>query len=66
MASCPLQYVTSRLIAMAFPDPVEDVAAALAAKHRGHFMIWNISEEGYDYSLFENQVSTPPLKKICG
>lgn len=41
---------------MAFPTPVDAVAAALARRHGGHFMIWNISEETYDYSLFENQV----------
>lgn len=41
---------------MAFPDPVEAVAKALTGRHGGHFMIWNISEETYDYSLFENQV----------
>ena len=41
---------------MAYPDPLDTVAAVLAARHGGHFMIWNISEETYDYSKFENQV----------
>jgi hypothetical protein len=41
---------------MAFPEPVDSVSAALRSRHGGHFMIWNISEESYDYSKFENQV----------
>ena len=30
----------------------------LNARHKGHYMIWNLSEESYDTSVFDNQVST--------
>ena len=63
-----LVYVTENLISMAFPcdprDPtrrskVPDsndlnlVSEHLSQKHSGHFMIWNVSEESYDYSKSE-------------
>lgn len=32
------------------------VAMLLKERHDGHFMLWNAAEEGYDYSLFDNQV----------
>lgn len=32
------------------------VAALLRSRHSGHYMVWNVSEEGYDYSLFQDQV----------
>jgi hypothetical protein len=33
------------------------VSAALREAHgAGHVMVWNLSEEPYDYSLFDNQV----------
>ena len=83
-----LVYVTENVIAMAFPfDPkkpgnaeggndINAVATFLRKKHGGHFMVWNVSEEGYDYSLFGDQVleykfpghPAPPLGllfKIC-
>jgi tensin len=61
------------------PDEGNDinvVAAYLRKKHQGRFMIWNISEESYDYSKFADQVleyrfpghPAPPLGllfKIC-
>ena len=83
-----LEYITENVIAMAFPyDPkkpgnaqggndINAVAAFLRKKHQGHFMVWNISEEPYDASLFADQVleykfpghPAPPLGllfKIC-
>lgn len=36
---------------------IDLVAAVLRGKHAGHYMVWNVSEEGYDYSLFEEQAS---------
>jgi hypothetical protein len=62
-----LVYVTENLVGMGFPhDPrkemhikgnrVDDVAGYLKAHHNGRYMIWNISEESYDYSLFSDQV----------
>ena len=32
------------------------VAMLLKQRHEGHFMLWNLAEEGYDYGLFDNQV----------
>lgn len=65
-----LSYVTENMISMAFPfDPkkpsaatqqvgndINTVAKFLKQRHVGHFMIWNISEESYDYSKFADQV----------
>ncbi|OQR81118.1 phosphatidylinositol-3,4,5-trisphosphate 3-phosphatase [Achlya hypogyna] len=81
-------YVTENLIAMGFPtkthgsrgaireNPIDAVASILNTRHKGHYMIWNLSEEGYDYNYFDNQVlefyfpghPAPPLGllfKIC-
>lgn len=84
-----VHYITENIMTMSFPydirtrprgqkawNDVNLVAAYLREKHRGHFMIWNVSEDPYDYSLFENQVleykfpghPSPPLGllfKIC-
>lgn len=85
-----LIYITENIIAMAHPvDPsdrsegsgesgndINMVSAFLHKRHPGKFMIWNISEEVYDYSRFEDQVleykfpghPAPPLGllfKIC-
>jgi hypothetical protein len=83
-----LVYFTENLVGMAFPcDPtkpcnadggndINAVAKFLKVAHEGRFMIWNISEESYDYSLFNDQVleykfpghPAPPLGmlfKIC-
>ena len=83
-----LVYVTENLISMAFPfDPkkpgnaeggndINIISRFLKQRHAGHFMIWNVSEEPYDYSMFADQVleykfpghPAPPLGllfKIC-
>lgn len=83
-----MTYITENVIAMAFPrdyslpgsqeecNDINVVAAYLKKKHNGRYMIWNISEEGYDYSKFADQVleykfpghPAPPLGllfKIC-
>jgi protein-tyrosine phosphatase len=83
-----LVYVTENLVSMAFPyDPkkpgnaeggndINAVSRFLKQRHGSHFMIWNVSEEPYDYSLFGDQVleykfpghPAPPLGllfKIC-
>ena len=60
-------YVTENIVAMAFPyDPtkrkikggnnINSVAQYMLEKHAGRFMIWNISEDTYDYSKFDDQV----------
>eukprot|EP01031_Cornospumella_fuschlensis_P029186 gene29185-35224_t len=81
-------YITDNIIAMAFPqdkslpgnhedcNDINVVAAYLHRRHKNRFMIWNISEETYDYSRFNDQVleykfpghPAPPLGllfKIC-
>lgn len=86
-----LVYVTENLISMSFPydfkkngrrsggqegNDINIVSKFLKQKHGSHFMIWNVSEETYDYSLFGDQVleysfpghPAPPLGllfKIC-
>ena len=32
------------------------VALLLKERHDGHFMVWNLAEERYDYALFAHQV----------
>jgi hypothetical protein len=60
-------YVTENLIGMGFPyepklrkngkgNSIDDIADYLNSTHRGHYMIWNISEESYTYSKFSDQV----------
>ena len=60
-------YVTENVIAMAFPyDPdkrkikggnnINSVSHYLRDRHAGRYMIWNISEDTYDYSKFDDQV----------
>ncbi|ELP89460.1 phosphatase, putative [Entamoeba invadens IP1] len=60
-----LSYVLPNLIAMAFPatgfsqqwrNSRNDVAAFLAKNHKDHFKIWNLTEEQYDGTPFNNQV----------
>jgi len=85
-----LIYITENIISMAFPsdlsqrngsapisgNDIRAVSLFLKRRHAGHFMIWNVSEESYDYSLFADQVleykfpghPAPPLGllfKIC-
>lgn len=63
-----LVYITENIIGMGYPhDPrkemnikgnrIDDVSGYLKVHHNGRYMIWNISEETYDYSLFSDQVS---------
>ncbi|POM79745.1 Phosphatidylinositol-3,4,5-trisphosphate 3-phosphatase [Phytophthora palmivora] len=82
-------YITENIVAMGFPNmnlgtnrtllkdnPIDLVAMYLNGEHGGHYMIWNLSEETYDYTYFDNQVlefnfpghPAPPLGlmfKIC-
>ena len=83
-------YVTENLISMSFPydyqkvarkpgvvgNDIDAISTFLQQKHGSHYMIWNISEETYDYALFGDQVleynfpghPAPPLGllfKIC-
>ena len=62
-----MSYITENIIQMSFPYDAEaasknggnniyGVADLLERRHKGHYMIWNISEEAYDYNLFDNQV----------
>jgi len=62
-------YITPRVIAMGFPaemgklrtgpvkhNPINAVSKLLKEHHGGHYMIWNLSEESYEYSKFDEQV----------
>jgi protein-tyrosine phosphatase len=57
-------YVRDRLVAMSFPgsgkrpteNNIDHVASVLKERHAGQFMIWNLSEEEYDYQMFDSQV----------
>jgi hypothetical protein len=83
-----MTYVTENLITMSFPcdfgngkgtqvgNDIDVVSAFMKKRHEGRFMIWNISEEAYDYAKFADQVleykfpghPAPPLGllfKIC-
>lgn len=83
-----LHYITENVISMAFPydytkpgavqggNDIDLVSLFMRKKHGGHFMVWNVSEESYDYSKFAEQVleyqfpghPAPPLGllfKIC-
>ena len=62
-----LVYITENIIGMGYPhDPrkemnikgsrIDDISGYLKVHHHGKYMIWNISEETYDYSLFSDQV----------
>ena len=77
-------YVTPRIIAMGFPqesdeatrrgrrNPITEVSDLLNTSHKDRYMIWNLSEEEYNYELFNNQVQeykfpghpAPPLGLI--
>jgi tensin len=35
---------------------VDVVANLLQHRHKGRFMVWNLSEETYDYAKFQDQV----------
>lgn len=64
VAGLNFTYVRDRLIATGFPgaktrstqNDIHHVAAVLKERHDGRFMIWNLSEEEYDYQLFDSQV----------
>ncbi|KAG4059298.1 hypothetical protein PC123_g5764 [Phytophthora cactorum] len=70
-------YVTENLVAMGFPNmnlgtnrtllkdnPIDLVAMYLNDKHGGHYMIWNLSEETYDYTYFDNQADEKNLAAV--
>lgn len=61
-------YITENIISMPFPfdcskkkcpngmNDILDVSSYIEKHHKEHYMILNISEEPYDYTLFNNQV----------
>jgi len=49
---------------MAFPTPPDSVARLLTFKYGPRYMLWNLSEEAYEYSLFDNQVRPPSLAPL--
>lgn len=60
-----LTYITDRIIAMSFPadgvestyrNSIHEVSKMLKTKHRGHFLIFNLSERQYEYNLLDDMV----------
>uniref|UniRef100_A0A7S0H9R3 Phosphatidylinositol-3,4,5-trisphosphate 3-phosphatase n=1 Tax=Amorphochlora amoebiformis TaxID=1561963 RepID=A0A7S0H9R3_9EUKA len=59
-----ITYVTERVLAMGFPSPVkshlgcplDNVSNYLNSKHKGNYMVFNLSEKTYDISKFDQQV----------
>ena len=56
-----LTYITSRLIAMAFPasgfekayrNSIDDVSRYFKERHEGKYLIFNLSMRNYDYEKF--------------
>lgn len=72
-ADIDIIYITENIISMPFPadcrrkrkpngmNDILDVSSYLETNHKEHYMVLNISEEPYDYTLFDNQV----LGKSC-
>jgi protein-tyrosine phosphatase len=55
--SLELIYITENIISIAYPgNHLSIVSSYLNTNHKDHYMIWNISEESYTCSKFENQV----------
>jgi hypothetical protein len=64
-SSLDISYITPRLLAMSFPasrvealyrNEIGSVARFLEAAHGAHFLVVNLSERAYDYSLFGHRV----------
>jgi hypothetical protein len=64
-SSLDVSYITPRLLAMSFPasrvealyrNEIGSVARFLEAAHGAHFLVVNLSERAYDYSLFGHRV----------
>ena len=60
-----LTYITSRLIAMAYPasgfektyrNSIDDVAKYFQERHEGKYLIFNLSMRKYEYEKFEGKV----------
>jgi hypothetical protein len=60
-----LTYITPRIIAMGFPasglegawrNSIAEVSMMLKKYHGGKYMVWNLSDRPYDYTIFEDQV----------
>eukprot|EP00824_Muranothrix_gubernata_P015519 TRINITY_DN32312_c0_g1_i1.p1 TRINITY_DN32312_c0_g1~~TRINITY_DN32312_c0_g1_i1.p1 ORF type:complete len:535 (-),score=97.43 TRINITY_DN32312_c0_g1_i1:33-1550(-) len=70
-----LTYIQPNIIAMSFPfssdertkgNDIREVAAFLKRRHAGHYMVWNLSERQYTYTLFENNVLEYGFKEHHG
>lgn len=51
-------FITDQLLAVAFQteQQIAAISARLRHQHGGRFMVWNLSEDSYDYGAFEQQV----------
>lgn len=59
--SLDISYITPRILAMSFPasglesmyrNPISEVQDFLATRHPNNYMIMNLSNRDYDYSVF--------------
>lgn len=64
-----ITYVSDRVLGMSFPasgfeqtyrNRIDDVVEFLDAKHKDHYLIFNLSNRKYDYKKFHNQVVDYP------
>lgn len=60
-----LTYITDRVIAMGFPasgveatyrNDIREVSRFLKERHGTHFLVWNLTQRSYDYSMFDHQI----------
>lgn len=67
-----LTYITDNVLAMGIPatgvstmwrNNLNDVCEFLETRHSEHFMIWNLTENTYDYDKFNNQVRNKYTQK---
>jgi len=65
-----LTYITPRIIAMSYPasglesiyrNPITEVSRFLKNKHNNNFLIINLSNRKYDYSKFDNMVTSAKI-----
>ena len=51
-------------IESAWRNDINDVSAMLDHYHKGHYMIWNLSDTSYDYTKFSDNVRSLHLPPV--
>lgn len=67
-----MAYPASDILEKTYRNNIQDVADYLEEKHKGHYLIINVSSRIYNYSLFGNKVKdyqwpdhqTPPFSTL--